>query len=203
MKTRSHRPRSFPVLITLLISTLFVGGCEYAVTINANKKLVRAMDGPKALTIIRSGLTSTGHQSGCDQYTFFHKANSKQWRYDVGAPEQASMTGNIVRFYANLKDQSDQTSWTPEPLEVNLDVSKIDHVVEWERPGRHTAIEGYLIEIDFDKGYEKNGGSRFTPPSASPTTGRTLYCGIAKENIGVFLAALRYLNPDARFTAAR
>ena len=161
------------------------------------------MDGPKALAIIRAGLTSSDHQSGCDQYTFFHKVNSNQWRDDVGSPKQVSMTDNVVRFYANLKEVGDKTPSTSEPVEVNLDVTKIDHLIEWERPGRHTATEGYLIEIDFDKGYEENGGGRFTPPSATPTTSRTLYCGIAKENIGVFLAAIRYLNPNVRFVGAR
>jgi len=203
MKTQAHRPRCFPGLIALLISSLFIGGCEYAVTFNANKKLVRAMDGPKALTIIRSGLTSTDHQSGCNEYTFFHKTNNNQWRSDIGTPEQATMAGSVIRFYASLKNQNDKTPWTSQPLEINLDVTKIDHLIVWDRPGRNIAAEGEPLEIDFDRGYELSGGSHFTSPSAIPVTDHTLYCGIAKENIGVFLAAIRYLNPNAHFVGAR
>jgi hypothetical protein len=190
-------------LTSLLIATLFFSGCEYAVTFNANKKLVRAMDGPKALTNIRSGLTSSNHQSGCDQYSFFHKTNNNQWRSDIGTPEQATMAGSVIRFYANLKNQNDKTPWTSQPLEVNLDVTKIDHVIAWERPGRNIAAEGEPIEIDFDRGYELSGESHFTTPSATLKTNHILYCGIAKENIGVFFAAIRYLNPNAHFVGAR
>lgn len=130
---------------------------------------------PKALTLtnIRAGFTSTDHQLGCDQYVFFHAMDTGGWRNDAGVPDQVSITGNTVQFHVklrNLRDMRDHTPLTSEPIEVSLDVTKIDHVVQSTRPGRDTARDGYLIEIDFDKGYEEIAKSGFAHASARPTT---------------------------------